>query len=568
MSASVPSSVAPGGSGSAPPSSGGGEGPGCSSPRNPRDVSALWASLVRPGSFCPFCQDETDCAHLVIGPCGHTACTPCLYSALLRSLTDFGSGGGVPASAYVLPSHNMVSPPGIKCDVCLGTDAEFAAWSREYWDSVRSRTPRPVPPEAAPVAAATALPAGLVYTAVFSALKEWSIGGVAARRALGPVPSGADLRQLHPSHLRLAEEAADLAVLSQPPPPVESIAAAMMRAPSQVAPAMCSCGALIAVDAFAKLDGGDAQGVHATCLECGTGLCAACGLVWDVSGVSHTGQPCENIRAQRADNEDRLKELSPDAKVCPNPDCRRPAFHKFGHKCHSTSCVCGWTFCYVCLLTPSEQGQHHKCGGTCNDLCGCAPCIDCIFRPEYPASRSRNCDECTGQHAGDGCITCRLGNRPETDAETAEREARHARAVAEKKAEFPEWTGPRRFRPLSDCPPMGPNKAAASPWNMRATLTGTVGGAAARAREGLQLLVHAANQVWPVNALGAAILNVTVMDAQNRKTSYNPSDLVVVRKPDGSDVLEGEGSGLILESPRPLKLRVGMRVRRGPTWHW
>ena len=529
------------------------------------DPSAAWVALVRPASLCAICLND-DRALLVVGACGHTVCAHCLLDCLYVSTGGFLASGGIPSSAYIAPPPKCTTAPGVHCDLCLPTQIDLNIWAGQYWNTVRSRTPRPIPVtpsaplEADPFFASLGSPVGLVHASVFTAIKDWANGDDFARKVLGPATPGVELQPLHDVALRFAEDAANLATLSQPPAPGNPL----LRAPSEVAPALCSCGALVAVDAHA-VQGSAKEGVHVTCFECGTGLCAVCGLVWDVIDVSHTGVTCNDLPLLRIDNEQKIKEYSLDTKLCPNPDCRIPVFHKFGHACHSVTCKrCSWSFCYVCLLTSEEKtsANHGGCPSTCNAACGCAPCPDCI--PD-------NCDECRGNSAGEGCITCRLGHRPETGEETVARLARHAVAVAERKGAYPEWPGPRRFRPTTDRPASRiVSLVGALPFTrgaLRSPANG-VNGAAALAREGLQLLVHAAKEM---GIFGTYFL--TVANSAGLKSRYIKSDVVVVNMPDGSPVDQGsiadgyrDNHVVLKPLTPPLVLQIGARVRRGAQW--
>lgn len=526
-------------------------------------AGSAWARFVRPAAYCAICLND-DRPVLVLGRCGHLTCVHCLTESFGVSAGEFLASGGIPSSAYIAPPQKCTMAPGVHCSLCFESSSELSDWSLQYWDSVRVRAPRPIPATSSsasidsdPFLASLSSPVGLIHPSVFSAIQEWTAGDLFARNALGPVPAGVEVKPIHDIALRAAEDAVNLAMLSQPPAPAES---PLFRAPSEVAPARCTCGALLAVDAHA-IRGAGGQGVHVTCFECGGGLCAACGLVWDVMDVSHTGVACIDVSLLRANNEEKIKDFSSDTKICPNPDCRIPIFHKFGHACHSVTCKrCSWTFCYVCLLTGDEKtsANHAVCPSTCNAACDCAPCLDCI---------PRNCDECKGSSAGDGCITCRLGHRPETVDETLTRLGRHAAAVAERKTRCPQWPGPRRFRPATDRPvASNVTRAIALPFT-RGTLTSLVG-AAALAREGLQLLIHAAKEL---GLYGATF--VTVVDAAGRESRHRISDVVAVKAPDGSAVVDGalasghrEEHVVVKPHTPPLMLAKGMRVRRSALW--
>ena len=115
------------------------------------------------------------------------------------------------------------------------------------------------------------------------------------------------------------------------------------------------------------------------------------------------------------------------------------------------------------------------------------------------------CDHCNGSYAGTGCTSCKL-HRAETPAETAVRLAVHKKAVAVVKEAHPSWSGPRRFR--TDVPqglPAGAKGAANgaragtagardNPW-LSSCLSVELVGAAAQAREGLQLLDSCFNEM-------------------------------------------------------------------------
>jgi hypothetical protein len=293
--------------------------------------------------------------------------------------------------------------------------------------------------------------------------------------------------------------------------------------PALVAPLLCpnaACAILLQVDIPPSLSAN--RGLHLTCQGCSQALCGHCGLPWalasEAATATHAGLPCSQhaeaqalaaLSGSEALGGEELGPLQGAVQRCPNPTCCFPFLRYRGHACHSVCCArCSLSFCYVCLATQSEKEEDwHKaaCPSVCSDLCSCQPCPDC--------ARGKACDHCSGAHAGSGCVPCAQltpRHRSETPAEQAARLQRQAEAQAKHKLLHPRWPGPRRFR--TDKPVVavgrgggrgggggaGSGSAAArqrlqnagarkNPW-LAAALSPHLAGAAAQAREGLQLL--------------------------------------------------------------------------------
>ncbi len=335
-----------------------------------------------------------------------------------------------------------------------------------------------------------------------------------AREEVGPGGEGGF--GLAPGGGAAPQAAPPLAVRVRPGLPAEVKGPGGCLSPTLVAPVLCpnaACGTVLAVDVPAEH--GEDRGLHLSCGTCGTGLCGHCGAQWVVPGsftaASHVDALCsEHARALTRAAAAHVVEAelhAPDgaAKKCPNPTCTRLHTRYFGHACHTVSCPCGLrNFCFCCLASSEEECHSRGCPRTCNDACGCVPCVEC----GTSALKGGRCGDCNGDYAGDGCITCRLG-RPEKAEEAAARLARHERAVAALKRRSPTWAGPRRFR--TDAPRGLPGAAEeqagglalrraagagarASPW-LTACMGVELTGPAAAAREGLQLMDACFNEM-------------------------------------------------------------------------
>ena len=199
---------------------------------------------------------------------------------------------------------------------------------------------------------------------------------------------------------------------------------------------------------------GSGRGVHYSCKGCSIGLCGVCGAPWCLGELSHAGLSCAAY--ERAGREARVKEGGGKAsfeayglpseetlvglcKVCPNPVCGNLISHARGHACHSVTCKCGLTLCFVCLATEEEKGEswHSVCPSFCSPACGCVPCPEC--------AQGTACELCQ-EPAGTGCPCCKHGGRGETPQEAEERLARGREAVAALRLRAPAWPGPRSFR--------------------------------------------------------------------------------------------------------------------------
>jgi hypothetical protein len=368
-----------------------------------------------------------------------------------------------------------------------------------------------------------------------------------------------------------------------PPPPLPRLRAgpppeADAISPRLALPLACphaACGELLSVDP-PPLNAAR-HGRHGTCPACGTGLCTVCGEVWTLpGGGSHAGAGCDAHRARsRADLVQRRRDADAHGgvvKLCPNPACAAPSVRPRGHMCHSVDCTrCGLNWCFCCLATGLEKlesAHAQECPQFCSPACGCEACDLCAVK---------KCEQCP-EHA-QACITCALGNREETAAERAARLAAQGAAEAARRAAFPGWAGPRRYRvdtprglPAGDAVGGGgaegvrdrmlarANRAPRSPW--LSCFSRELRGPAALAREGLQLLHF--------------VMDATGLLAERRGGGAPPeAKQYVVRSLGtgatalvlGDALRDARALEVALKDPRAAQLNAGTRVTLRPDIH-
>lgn len=498
------------------------------------NTSALLALAgVAPGD-CFFCA-ESDILTIELGPCAHRLCLACSARTLFMRCEDFSGQGGAPRAAHLqLADVNVPLPtaaPSILCDLCVGPAGKAAAIS-SYWLAARTKSV---------VIESCGVPRNFVSPQFISAAAAWSRTAEARAQGFemirGPFEHDA---MVGPLQMMLHNRRVIQPRSSGGGAPL-STGGALVRGASIVDVLRCphpACGVTLTVSTLPPNSKGN--GRHHLCGECGGSLCGACGQMWTPphSIESHASRTCAEQGAilhseaqQRA--LERLRELDPASKLCPTPGCEMPLSRLRGHACHTVSCDrgCRQSFCFVCLCTEHEKGlpnsAHQGCSQQCDNTCDCVDCPTCESGPEGrlnctdPVERCAACiaggrparpvSECiaTGTSKrcksidayctpGWGCRGCANGGLPPTAEERAQYAKDHVEAVARRRKECPNWSGPRRFRTDMVLGLTGKTRSVFS-W---ACLYGrdaddlpVATGPAVLAREGLQLLFVAADNL-------------------------------------------------------------------------